>query len=126
MKRVLIALIALSLTLTVSLYAMHRVESTHRSFSAAADNIDRALAAEDMPQTLAAIRALDSYWQEESDFLGHFTRHSLLDAVSGGIALLYPLAEYGECAWLRAEMESLRRQVEKLREEELFRLTNIF
>ena len=126
MKRVWIALILLPVMLTASLYAMARVEQAHVTFSAAVDGIESAFTAGEVTQSLEAIQALDDYWQKEADVLGHFIRHDFLDAISSGISLLYPLAEYSEPAWLQAELATLRRQVAKLREEEAFRIRDIF
>lgn len=125
MKRIVICTILLILAVTVSLYAHFRVEKVNEELDMRIDAMNAALMREDKAELLEHAEDFIEFWTKEEDELVHLVRHSYIDIITTGVMRLPSLAKYGNFCDLSAELAVIRRQMEHIRNSEMFAFDNL-
>lgn len=125
MKRLGIVLCLLAAMILVSIYSIYRVERMHGEMTARLDEIAETTAREDSEALVEQVGALRDYWDREEKTLILFLRHSHVDDLTRSIMRLPALTQYRNIAELNAELDTIRWQIDHLRDSELPNLRTV-
>jgi len=124
-KRLGIVLCLLAAMILVSIYSIYRVERMHGEMTARLDEIAETTAREDSEALVEQVGALRDYWDREEKTLILFLRHSHVDDLTRSIMRLPALTQYRNIAELNAELDTIRWQIDHLRDSELPNLRTV-
>jgi hypothetical protein len=124
-KRVLIVSLLLPLMLAVSLRSMYLVDRVENNLLRMSQSILQASGEEDADQVAAEVEALYAYWDTEKALLGHYVRHTLVEALGQSIARLPALTGAQSAADLESELLAIRWHIQNIKYSEAFAVRNI-
>lgn len=126
MKRMWLALGLIVAVAAVSSGALFLLTGIKNDFDARFDNLYRLVEENDSEAAAEAARQLTDYWMEKHHMLCRIVRHTQLDQITLAVARFEPLALYGECGELAAEITRCKLLLEDIWDSELPTFTNIF
>ncbi len=125
MKRLLIAVVLLALTLLLCIAPNFLLEHSTARLLYALEQAERALQHGDRDSAATAVDAFCRDFERDSRRLPLFFPHEKLDAIEESASLL-PLLTQQDTAHLAEELSRCRYRVEHLRQSERLTLANIF
>ena len=125
MKRFYICLAVIAGIVGVCIFSMHRVSEMKDRVDTYAQAVFTAVGEEDYEKTLACVRELTSYWEEQHKVLVRYVRHAQVDDISRSMFKLESLARYQAYHDLTAELSSIVWQANQIWESERVNIGNV-
>lgn len=125
MKRFYICLAVMAGIVAVCIYSMHRVTQMKERIEVYASAVFAAVEKEDPEETLARVRELAEYWNEEHRTLVRYVRHNQVDEISQAVFKMEAMARYSAFQELSAELSYVLWQAEHIWDSERATLGNI-
>lgn len=125
MKRIIICSVLFLGAIAASCYSYFLVEGLNDEINLRINALIEVLHDGNTEEVIEQSKSLVDFWKEEEEHLVHFVRHSHIDIISVSMARLPALAEYGDYSEVYAELLSIRRQMEHIREAEQLTFDNL-
>lgn len=119
MKRLVIVLTLLVCMITTSMYTGWRASRVNTEMNRRLDEIGESLAREDKEELAIQVAELRSYWEREEKTLILFLRHSHVDELTRSVVRLPSLTKSNDASQLGAELDTIRWQVEHIKDAEI-------
>lgn len=126
MKRMWLAVGFIAAVIIVSTGALILLTSIKNDFDTRFDSLYEMVESGDNAAAAAAASELTEYWMERHRTLCRIVRHGQLDQITLAVARFEPLAAYGECGELAAEITRCKLLLEDIWSSELPSFANIF
>lgn len=126
MKRVLVSICLVLFILGTSFVSLLHLKRVTDEMNGMLDTLSAAVRQQDHAQVIELSNSFEETWETHEKLLLRYVHHEALDPITGSVARLSALGEYGKYPELACEIEHIQKLINHVYESEYPNFQNIF